>query len=286
MPLLSPMDSQWSKILPWVILFRIRISSTRSVLCRTKRSRKSRISSTSFIVETMIAGSFRLPHELSEATLSKSGTMPTTPTMTAYSFGDVLLVPFHFTDQTGNNKRPAVVVSSAAYHRERTDLILMAVTSQIRPPTDSGDIWSRMGRRVGAAQALAPEAGSLHRGAAARPAKVGTVGRGPQAVSPAKPGENPGHRGLEDPVPLRLCFSLPPNGSRRLTPPKAVPPARQPMAPHHRRRAGRDDLPVLDPMRAGPGGDLRQGGAWRKRRRSLLPDGPREMIPDIAVLGD
>jgi PemK-like, MazF-like toxin of type II toxin-antitoxin system len=51
--------------------------------------------------------------------------------MTAYSFGDVVLVPFPFTDQTGNKKRPAVVISSAAYHRARTDLILMAVTSQI-----------------------------------------------------------------------------------------------------------------------------------------------------------
>jgi mRNA interferase MazF len=35
--------------------------------------------------------------------------------MAAYSFGDVVLVPFPFTDQTGNKKRPAVVVSSAAY---------------------------------------------------------------------------------------------------------------------------------------------------------------------------
>jgi len=52
--------------------------------------------------------------------------------MTAYSFGDVVLVPFPFTDQTGNKKRPAVVVSSAAYNRARTDLILMPVTSQFR----------------------------------------------------------------------------------------------------------------------------------------------------------
>ena len=47
-------------------------------------------------------------------------------------FGDVLLVPFPFTDHTAVKQRPAVVVSSEAYHRERPDLIILAVTSQIR----------------------------------------------------------------------------------------------------------------------------------------------------------
>jgi len=35
--------------------------------------------------------------------------------MPAYSFGDVILAPFPFTDQAGTKKRPAVVVSNAAY---------------------------------------------------------------------------------------------------------------------------------------------------------------------------
>lgn len=39
------------------------------------------------------------------------------PRMTAYDFGDVLLVPFPFTDQTGVKQRPAVVVSSSRYQR-------------------------------------------------------------------------------------------------------------------------------------------------------------------------
>jgi mRNA interferase MazF len=60
--------------------------------------------------------------------------------MTAYSFGDVVLVPFPFTDQTGIKKRPAVVVSSAAYHREHPDLILMAITSQARAFAGLGEI--------------------------------------------------------------------------------------------------------------------------------------------------
>ena len=47
-------------------------------------------------------------------------------------FGDVIVVPFPFTDQSAIKKRPAVVVSSESYHRDRPDLILMAITSQVR----------------------------------------------------------------------------------------------------------------------------------------------------------
>ncbi len=49
-----------------------------------------------------------------------------------YQFGDVVLVPFPFTDQSTTKQRPGVIVSSAAYHETRRDLILMAVTSQVR----------------------------------------------------------------------------------------------------------------------------------------------------------
>lgn len=52
--------------------------------------------------------------------------------MTSYSFGDIILVPFPFTDQTDVKKRPAVVVSADRYHDARPDLIIMAVTSQLR----------------------------------------------------------------------------------------------------------------------------------------------------------
>jgi len=56
------------------------------------------------------------------------------PNTTAYSFGDVVLVPFPFTDQTASKKRPAVVVSADTYHQRRPDVIVMAVTSQILRP--------------------------------------------------------------------------------------------------------------------------------------------------------
>jgi mRNA-degrading endonuclease toxin of MazEF toxin-antitoxin module len=49
-----------------------------------------------------------------------------------YQFGDVVLVPFPFTDQSTTKQRPGVIVSSAAYHEARRNLILMAVTSQVR----------------------------------------------------------------------------------------------------------------------------------------------------------
>jgi mRNA interferase MazF len=54
------------------------------------------------------------------------------PPTTGYSYGDVVLVPFPFTDQSGLKKRPAVVVSSTTYHAQRPDLVIMAITSQIR----------------------------------------------------------------------------------------------------------------------------------------------------------
>jgi mRNA interferase MazF len=57
----------------------------------------------------------------------------------AQSFGDVVLVPFPFTDQSGAKKRPAVIVSSNAYHAGRRDLIIMAITSQVRQPLGFGE---------------------------------------------------------------------------------------------------------------------------------------------------
>jgi len=53
--------------------------------------------------------------------------------MPAPSFGDVVLVPFPFTDQTGTRKRPAVIVSNAAYNQQQRDVVIMAITSRVRP---------------------------------------------------------------------------------------------------------------------------------------------------------
>lgn len=60
--------------------------------------------------------------------------------MTSYNFGDVVLVPFPFTDQTTNKKRPAVVISSDIYNAEYPDRILMGITSQVFSSQKVGDI--------------------------------------------------------------------------------------------------------------------------------------------------
>jgi len=52
--------------------------------------------------------------------------------MTNYKFGDVILVPFPFTDQSSIKQRPAVVISNDAYHLAYIDIIVMAITSQPR----------------------------------------------------------------------------------------------------------------------------------------------------------
>lgn len=49
-------------------------------------------------------------------------------------FGDVVLVPFPFTDQSGAKKRPAAVVSSSRYNTHRRDVVILAITSQVRTP--------------------------------------------------------------------------------------------------------------------------------------------------------
>lgn len=52
--------------------------------------------------------------------------------MTGYSRGDVVLVGFVFSDESGRKLRPALVLSSPAYHRGRQEVIVAAITSNIR----------------------------------------------------------------------------------------------------------------------------------------------------------
>ena len=87
--------------------------------CRLSRPSgwpRSRTSSTSCACATR-SGASRTPRRGSPRPPSPgSGTTPTTPTTTGDEFGDLVLVPFPFTDQSTSKRRPAVVVSSDSAH--------------------------------------------------------------------------------------------------------------------------------------------------------------------------
>ncbi len=69
----------------------------------------------------------------------------------AFQRGDVLLVPFPFSDLSATKVRPAVVVSSPAYHASEPDLILAAITTNIAAATGPMDYvlqdWQTAGLR-------------------------------------------------------------------------------------------------------------------------------------------
>jgi mRNA interferase MazF len=50
----------------------------------------------------------------------------------AYIKGDVVLVPFPFTDLRARKVRPAVILSSTVYHATEPDLILGAITTNLK----------------------------------------------------------------------------------------------------------------------------------------------------------
>ena len=49
---------------------------------------------------------------------------------TRYRRGDVVLVPFSFTDLSSTKKRPALVVSPDSFNVHAQDVVLVAITSQ------------------------------------------------------------------------------------------------------------------------------------------------------------
>ena len=62
------------------------------------------------------------------------------PPTTICRRGDVVLVPFPFTDLSTTKQRPAVILSSERYHQVTGDCLVAAITS-VRPPALApGDI--------------------------------------------------------------------------------------------------------------------------------------------------
>jgi mRNA interferase MazF len=58
---------------------------------------------------------------------------------TTYSRGDIVLVPYPFSDRLVVKNRPALIISSAAYHSSRYEVVIAAITSRIRSPLLIGD---------------------------------------------------------------------------------------------------------------------------------------------------
>jgi len=52
-----------------------------------------------------------------------------TQSTTTYSLGDVVFVPFQFTDRAAAKNRPAVVISSDRFHASRQEVIIAGITS-------------------------------------------------------------------------------------------------------------------------------------------------------------
>jgi mRNA interferase MazF len=69
------------------------------------------------------------------------------PSTTLYKQGDVLLVPFPFTNQSAVKQRPAVILSSEAYNNLHPDVILDPITSQIHGVPDEVSLndWQSAG---------------------------------------------------------------------------------------------------------------------------------------------
>jgi|HubBroStandDraft_6_1064221.scaffolds.fasta_scaffold52365_5 mRNA interferase MazF len=99
-----------------------------------------------------------------------------------FDFGDVVLVPFPFTSQTASKRRPAVVVSNGAYSTTRPDLIVMAITSQLRPSRGLGEAWLSAWQAAGLLKpsVVKPVFATLEQGLVIR--LLGTLGADDQAA--------------------------------------------------------------------------------------------------------
>ena len=68
--------------------------------------------------------------------------------MTKYKRGDIVLVDFGFSEEKGSKKRPALIISSDDYHKNRQEVIAMAITHNIKRVL-SGDTkigeWKKAG---------------------------------------------------------------------------------------------------------------------------------------------
>ena len=60
----------------------------------------------------------------------RSGKTQKIPFMTIFEPGQVVLIPFPFTDLTTIKQRPALVISGTSFNQKHQDVIVLALTSQ------------------------------------------------------------------------------------------------------------------------------------------------------------
>ena len=82
---------------------------------------------------------------------------------TRYKRGDIILVPFPFTDLSSSKRRPALVISPESFNERMQDLVVVAITSQLLPETVSSPSIRRFN-------------GSMRSGARAAKQQMGTGG--------------------------------------------------------------------------------------------------------------
>ena len=68
------------------------------------------------------------------------------PSTTSFKRGDVVLVPFPFTDLSSIKQRPALVVSPDTWNASQSNVLLVAITSQVNvmSGTQGGTFFSRI----------------------------------------------------------------------------------------------------------------------------------------------
>ncbi len=63
------------------------------------------------------------------------------PSTISFSQGDIVLVPFPFTDLSATKQRPALVLSPERLNKARPDLVVVAVTSQVPSALSDDDVF-------------------------------------------------------------------------------------------------------------------------------------------------
>jgi mRNA interferase MazF len=62
------------------------------------------------------------------------------PSTTSFRQGDIVLVPFPFTDLSAVKQRPALIISPDRLNDVRPDLVVVAITSQIPAALDEDEV--------------------------------------------------------------------------------------------------------------------------------------------------